>query len=562
MSRRQALQILGVSAAGLSVKTLFPSAWPAIGKPLASSQDQSITRMLKDLSPIDRTLGSGPQPRQFGGDQPDKNHRILWDKVGYIAANGGALPPPTEDVPLVIIGGGVSGLLSAYLLREYHPILLEQAPRMGGNARGESWNGVDYGIGAAYFCDPEAGSPLQQLYLELGIDRISKIKEQEDPFIFAGKKIKHFWSGETDPENRTQFVQLSKYFHSVYSGEGGQQFPDIPIKNPQDQKTVKHLHDLDRVSFKRHLESVVGAKLHPHIESALEFYCWSAFGTALDEVSAAAGLNFYASDLGPLRVAPAGNAGVAEQILKRLVESVPAQNLRPKSLVFDVQVTDKGTCVSYAGDDGKIRTIRAKSVIMACPKFVVSKILRDIEPERKQAFQKLRYHSYLVANVLIKKPITEKFYDLFLLGDAKSNPVPKATDVVVATFAQPNKTSSVLTLYWGLPKAGSRAEIYSPDAFEKYSAAFKQQIDHEIVGQFGLKPKDVFETRITRWGHPLPSADVGLIADGTTAQLRKPFRDQVFFVEQDNWMLPSFETSALEALSTAPLVRNLLSRHR
>jgi hypothetical protein len=34
----------------------------------------------------------------------------------------------------------------------------------------------------------------------------------------------------------------------------------------------------------------------------------------------------------------------------------------------------------------------------------------------------------------------------------------------------------------------------------------------------------------------------------------------VFFVEQDNWALPAFETAVTEALTFAPLVEGVLER--
>ena len=56
------------------------------------------------------------------------------------------------------------------------------------------------------------------------------------------------------------------------------------------------------------------------------------------------------------------------------------------------------------------------------------------------------------------------------------------------------------------------------------------------------------DIRISRWGHALPVAQTGLIADGTLEKIRKPFRERVFFVEQDNWALPALDTSVNEAL--------------
>ncbi len=72
-------------------------------------------------------------------------------------------PPPTESVDIAIVGGGISGLATAYLLREHRPVLLELHGRLGGAAQGERWQGNHYSLGSAYFITPDEGSFLERL---------------------------------------------------------------------------------------------------------------------------------------------------------------------------------------------------------------------------------------------------------------------------------------------------------------------------------------------------------------------------------------------------------------
>src|SRR6185295_3554873 len=94
---------------------------------------------------------------------------------------------PDETTSLVIVGGGMSGLGTAYLLRDEKPVLLERADRFGGNARGESWDGIDYAIGAAYFLEADHDTPLDALYKELDVASFCRIKTEEDPVLIEGK---------------------------------------------------------------------------------------------------------------------------------------------------------------------------------------------------------------------------------------------------------------------------------------------------------------------------------------------------------------------------------------
>lgn len=557
ISRRTALRVLGAGAAAAALPL------GCAGGP-ESPAERRGGLALEAVSPIDRTLGE-VGPRRFSGDVPDRTHRLLWDKAGYLASRGGALPEPDERVPLVVVGGGLSGLFSAWRLRQHRPVVLERAARFGGNARGESWGGLDYSIGAAYFMEPEAGTELAGLLAELGVEELWRKKTVEDPVVLGDRRFYRFWEGQTAPGHEQQFRALHRHLRAVWRDEPGCTYPELPARS--DESRARAL-ELDRLTFKQHLEQVAGGPLHPHIETALEHFCWSSFGGPFQEVSAAAGLNFYAGEFGALLVAPGGNSAVAERVLQRLAAELPAGHLRPESIVFDVRVEAGGVRVSYEDARGAVRCIEARTVIMACPKFAVARMLEGIEPERLERIRRLRYHSYLVANVLLRGGVADDFYDLYLIGEgavdprdiAGSSERQQVTDVVHGTFARLDPQRSILTLYRGLPYPGGRGQVYSDGAYERYRAEFERQIEGQILKLVGKTPADVVDVRVARWGHPLPFAAAGLFADGTIDAIQRPFRERVFFVEQDNWMLPAFETAAYEALYWAPQVDALLQR--
>lgn len=154
-SRRAILKLIGLGTSALYLPGLAGCRPAPTDTPATKSAANSVADPFQAISPIDRTLPE-KAPLRYSGDDPGRAHRILWDKPGYVAAKGG-LPEPSEKAPLAIVGGGLSGLASAYLLRKHRPVLLERAERFGGNSRGESWRGVDYAIGAAYFVKPETG---------------------------------------------------------------------------------------------------------------------------------------------------------------------------------------------------------------------------------------------------------------------------------------------------------------------------------------------------------------------------------------------------------------------
>jgi hypothetical protein len=517
---------------------------------------------LAEIGPFDRSKGD-IAPKVFSGDAPGKAHKILWDKQAYIKSIGGQLPAPEEKVPVVIVGGGMSGLLSAYFMKDQKPVILEQADRFGGNSRGESWGKIDYSLATAYFGIPEKGSAIDTFMKEVGLDGRYREHSGDDDIFIGGKRYTNIWINGTEPESKEQFVKLGVHFKAIMEGEGGDRYPHIPIVEGQTQ----YVTDLDKMTFKEYVEKVVGGELHPHVEEVIEHYFWSAMAASYTEVSAASGLNFFAADFDKVAVLPGGNGAIAEAVLAKLLLSIPHTNLRPSSLVFDVRVVNNAVLVSYVDSKDRVYTIQAETVIMSCPKFVAQRLIDDFEPERTAALNKLRYRSYLVANVLINKTVKDSFYDLFFfdeksgkLGDVKTAAEKqKTTDFVYANYNTPNTPHTVLTLFRGFPYDNARQEIYAPNAYEKFRAEFEKQIHHEVLPMMGLQSHDVVDVRLSRWGHPLPVSDVGHIAEARVAQFRKPFKNRVFFVEQDNWALPSFETTFAEARTWTPQARAVIN---
>jgi protoporphyrinogen oxidase len=530
--------------------------------PLKSEKIEHLnSNELVGMSPINR-LRDETLERIFSGDDPHLAHAILRDKDSFITTKGG-LPLENEKAEVVIVGGGLSGLIAAHELKSFKPIILEQASRFGGNSKAESWEGLDYSIGAAYFTRPYPGTRLDEFLKNVGADKIMSVHNGDDPYIYKNKIFEHFWEGKsaTTTYEKECFKKLSDYFQNMFKGENGIIFPDIPIEN---NLLRDYINTLDSRSFFEHISSLLGGVVPIQIENFLDYFCWSAFGGSSKEISAASALNFYVGEMGEVLVPRGGNAGVTERIFFELAANLPATNLRVNSLVFDVNHKSDCVEVSYVDSQEQIKTIQAKYVILACPKFVVGKILNNIEDDRLNIILNLKYRSYLVANVLLKKKNTLPYFDLYLLekNRLKNSKEKKSlvTDVVIANFSDPDDEHTVLTLYKSIPFDGIRHKLLDDDQFDKIFQDFKLQF-LQFSEAFDVKEKDIIDFRLTRWGHALPLSEKGLIASGVVEKISKPFGSRIYFAEQDNWMLPCFEACAFEAFKISDLIQTKLSRN-
>ncbi|MBI2374885.1 MAG: FAD-dependent oxidoreductase [Deltaproteobacteria bacterium] len=536
----------------------FPDAAPPLARP-PSPIDVPST------SPI--AMVTGPAPG-FLGDDFTRPHDALW-KLDELFQKHGGRPPVRERAGLVIVGGGMSGLATAWRLRRHKPIVLEQGARFGGNARGEAWNGITYSIGAAYLAKPAPDDKLQtEFYGPLGVDMLWRVSD-EDPVVRGGKVFRGFWEGSTDPRRRQEIKKTKRHLDGVLR----KAYPDIPF-DPSGDLDESQLNALDKVSLFDELTEKVGARkkktdppeLHPHVLTVLDHYGWSTFGGGIHELSAAAFLCAYVAEFDGICALPGGNAAIAHKLLEKLAAELEPTSLRASSVVVEVKNVDSEVHVTVLDPDGRLYTIAAKAVVMSCPKFVAKKILPDLPPEQKTAIERIRYRAYVVANVLVNAPCPTPALDLYLVGD---DPFSKdtmglstrqrATDVILGHWAQGGHPSaSVLTLYRPYPFEGGRQMLFAAGSFDGVKKELAAQT-LEVLPLLGLTEDKIAEVRLSRFGHALNLSETGFIADGTWARARTPVGDRIIFVEQDNWPAPAIETCFLEALSAEPVVDKILA---
>ncbi len=479
-------------------------------------------------------------------------------------------PEPSETVDVAVVGGGIAGLASGYLLREHRTVVFELHPRFGGNAQGETWRGIPFSIGSAYVIVPDKGSFLESFYRELGLRRVARESFPPDPTEYQGRFFEDFeHEADLSAAERAAFARYGE----VVQYMANEAYPEIPL--PDDPAEVQRILAMDEITFLEDVEQRMGMPLTPLLAQGIQAYFHSSFNAGMDAVSAASGWNFVAAEEFGRWVFPGGNARLVYEMWRRLRaldRRVPPEcrpyHLRGGCRVIDVRKRGDDAQVTYLDAKQQVRSLIARTVVMACPKHVAKNVLHDLEnwdPEKRDACFRVFTSPYLVANVLLEAPVRRDFYDCFLLGngdypmsDYEFELNPRVADLLRGDYADRGRPPrSVLTLYWPLPWGTARFSLIMGDPWRHYAELLVPQL-RRMLEVLEVPASAVRQIRMARWGHSMPIARPRFMVDGTAAMVQRPLHGRIFFVNQDNWALPAVENTLEDARRVAETIEGIL----
>ena len=514
-------------------------------------------------------------PRRFSGDDLDLSHKLLFNPAESIAAAG--QPEDHQELhDVLIVGGGIAGLTVAFQLRDRRILLLEAAKEIGGVSKSEVWQGIDYAIGAAYIIDPDPETEdarelagfklLEELGLRVrgedltrsgGVQR--RLSGDANHVVFSNRRVV--------PESEVYTVRNRRFFEHVLDSDD---YPSVPAADPA------LVEALDRISFRQFLgNAALQRKIYGRSTGvfsrlgweAIEYYCWGAFGTAAAETSAYHGLNFFAAEFGSVLVYPGGNAFIAKRLGERIRQANP-EAITTGAWTLRIDRADDAWSV-IAWKDGKLHRYRARNVVFAAPLFLAPGIVPSLPEPQRKAIGSLEYRSYVVGNVLLRRPANSIFahrafrngYELTRVHGVDVARLPAKeisdrkvySDAILADFASGrHATHAVLTVYRPYPYEAGRAELadLSYDQIES-------EIRREVLAGFGphgLRAQDIEEIRIARWGHPMIVTRPGQLADGTMKLAAQP-QAGLYFAHTDVNGAPAYENALAAAFDTVAALR-------
>lgn len=424
----------------------------------------------------------------------------------------------TIDKKLVIIGGGIAGLSAAWKLHKSgftDFVLLELENEVGGNSSYGENSVSAYPWGAHYVpLLTEEATSARELFSDLGIikgyenglpiyDEYALSADPNDRLFMMGRwqegLVPQVGASEQDHKQYKEFFTHTEQLRGAKGSDGRKIFA-IPVdKSSTDKKWRK----LDKISMAEYLKQNGWDSKYLHWY--VNYCCRDDYGANMEDVSAWAGLHYFASrsgkaanaDVGSVVTFPEGNGWLVKQLKKQL-----AAYIKPKSLAFKVSKTKNGAEIEYWDIESNTTTkINAESVIFATPRFIAERLHKT-----SMNVVDFHYSPWVIANVTVSKlpqgkgvPLSwdNVIYDSELLG------------YVNATNQNLNhiQRETVLTYYYPLsnlpPKeAREQAIKRSYEQWRDIVLTELLRIHPELQGQ--VKSLDVW-----LWGHGMirPSPD-------------------------------------------------------
>jgi len=361
---------------------------------------------------------SVPSARQFTGRIVGANHR-----VGHLLRDGASLVPDGEPerADIVVVGSGVSGASAAWRLggAGIEVLMLELEAFPGGTSAWSEDGVVPHPWGAHYLPAPNPSARatlrlLEELGAVTGYANDGAPTFREELLCHAPDE-RLFFRGEWHPSlvplaaldageraEFERFQQVRARLRDLVGRDGKPAFTIPLVGSSRDPELLA----LDRMTMAAWLERE-GFR-SPFLRWYVEYATLDDFGSTLDDVSAWAGLHYFAArklETEQLRgshylVWPEGNGRLVRHLLDKMHGRREA-----RALVLAIEPRPGDVIVhalDLSGDRPRRRTIRARGVVLAVPGFVARRLL---PPALAARVVRRTASPWLVANLHVKRPL-------------------------------------------------------------------------------------------------------------------------------------------------------------
>ncbi|MET0335710.1 MAG: FAD-dependent oxidoreductase [Rhizobacter sp.] len=486
-----------------------------------------------------------PEPHYDGGwvgAQHERGHRVRDLKSGSLPS-----PALTRRVNVLVVGAGVAGLACARELArrkidDVHLLDLEDAP--GGNSRGHRIAGMACPLGAHYLPVPnEADVDVVELLAELGLSRIEQGRRVYDErHLCHSPQERLFVDGQWHegllPVHDQPAATLAQYRRFA---DEVSQAATLGFSLPTSRSPWTAAHQaLDATPFAQWLDERRFDA--PALRTYLDYCCRDDYGAGPAQVSAWAGLHYFASRHGfhapgvadgeereGVLTWPQGNAWLTERLAaphrERLHAGQVALRVEEKKHGVTIDVWDANT--------QQLARWQAEQVVMATPLFISARLLVSPPPALQAAASQMHYAPWLVANLHLDEPLHDTggappAWDNVRHGSASLGYVD-----AMHQSTRPYAGPTVLTSYWALggnsPEQlrGQRERLLRDDW-----ASWSRAVLDDLAPAHPDLPAKVKRVDLMRYGHAMSIPVPGLRSHAALAALSRTNR-RVHFAHSD-----------------------------
>ena len=442
---------------------------------------------------------AGCGPRREGsyvgtwvGASVERGHLL---RSGVAAASkSGAMPGPASSrrAGALVVGAGIAGLAAARALTkagvdDVHVLDLEDTA--GGNSRGYAIAGMRCPLGAHYLPVPgDSAVEVIELLEELGVrqtlqgravydERVLCHTPQERLFIAGAWRDGLLPPVEALPTaQRAPTLVAYRAFAAAVEEVGARDAFAIPTAR---SRWSDALDALDATSFAAWLDG--RGIVAPALRWYLDYCCRDDYGAGSAQVSAWAGLHYFASRHGfrapgsdegrtgdgseGVLTWPEGNAWLAERLAGPLGERLHAGRVVWRAgETRDAVTVDAWNVAAQAAERWT-----AAQLVLATPLFVAARLLESPPPALVEATRIVRHSPWLVANLHVDAALDDRpgaplSWDNVLYDSASLGYVD-----AMHQSTRPFAGSTVLTAYWALGSddaaalAANRARLLGED---------------------------------------------------------------------------------------------------
>jgi len=460
--------------------------------------------------PVDVALFAAPAESapSIEGEENKICHQVRDGKVF-------SRPPASAHHDVVIVGGGMSGLAAAYLLQTHDFLLLEKEPHFGGNAYLMEYQGQAYGTGSA-FVDNHS---VVDFAKEIGLEALAV--NNFDPTIVYGEFVADTWGDGID-----------KLPYPTAVRESFKKFRKEMLAIDYDKREAE-LYDTPAMDLLKGYA--------PEIKLWWDGFGASSWGSRCEDSPAATVVGEVQWMAGPNRKDDRytwpGGLGALSKHLTETLQPKFADRMQTNATIVAVVTEKNEVSVTYL-QGTELKTVTAKAVIMATPKFITRRIVDGIPEKQDEAMQQMRYIPYALVNLIFDQEVYRMGYDNWCPGNT-------FTDFIVADWVIRNQPGyhpkyNILSCYTPLHEEERRLLLTEPSA---------RKVAGDVLKDFqkllpGTKV-DPIEVHLYRRGHPMYMTTPGLHSK-VQPLLRQPM-DRIFFANTDSEGPISSTTQAIIA---------------